>query len=141
MGDTLQRSQLEEMDKAGSIKRKLISPIYKDSVMVQDGGYIVLRFKADNPGIYNYPCVSVIATVKFILTARTSAFSPPVSLHMQCECSKRLVHTTAGTEKPLYIYVTSPKKCPLNTINCWDIHTIISGDVPLLIYLQLHAGK
>ena len=39
------------MDLRGDISRNLRQPPKKDTVMVPDAGYTIIRFKADNPGI------------------------------------------------------------------------------------------
>ena len=38
------------MDRAGNITRKLSRAVLKDTVVVPDGGYTIVRFYADNPG-------------------------------------------------------------------------------------------
>ncbi|XP_076435502.1 uncharacterized protein LOC143275348 isoform X3 [Babylonia areolata] len=44
------------MDARGEIKRNFRSPVLKDSVTVPDGGYTVLRFHANNPGMWLLHC-------------------------------------------------------------------------------------
>ena len=44
------------MDKRGEIKRNLINPPIKDTVVVPDGGFTVIRFLADNPGYWLMHC-------------------------------------------------------------------------------------
>lgn len=43
-------------DKAGLLKRNLKNAPMKDTVTVPDGGYTVIRFKADNPGYWLFHC-------------------------------------------------------------------------------------
>ena len=38
------------LDRSGQLKRKLTKAPLKDTVTVPDGGYTIIRFKADNPG-------------------------------------------------------------------------------------------
>ena len=38
------------MDERGEIIRSTSRAPHKDSITVPDGGYVVLRFRADNPG-------------------------------------------------------------------------------------------
>ena len=38
------------LDRGGQLKRKLTKAPLKDTVTVPDGGYTIIRFKADNPG-------------------------------------------------------------------------------------------
>ena len=46
--------EVAEMDRQGKFPRILKNPVYKDTIAVQNmGGYSILRFKADNPGILN----------------------------------------------------------------------------------------
>ena len=40
------------MDRNNPLPRNLENPVKKDTVMVPDGGYTIIRFKADNPGSY-----------------------------------------------------------------------------------------
>ena len=44
------------MDERGEIRRNLVNPPLKDTVMVPDGGFTVLRFLADNPGYWLVHC-------------------------------------------------------------------------------------
>jgi hypothetical protein len=44
------RDHVIQLDKEGKIKRKLTNIPKKDSIMVPDGGYTVVRIKANNPG-------------------------------------------------------------------------------------------
>ena len=41
---------MAELDKSGAIVRNYDKPILKDTIMMPDGGYVVVRFKALNPG-------------------------------------------------------------------------------------------
>ena len=43
------------MDRAGNITRKLSRAVLKDSVIVPDNGYTIVRFYADNPGNLTRP--------------------------------------------------------------------------------------
>ena len=44
--------EVKALDKAGKIHRKLRDTIRKDDITIPDGGYTIIRFTADNPGIY-----------------------------------------------------------------------------------------
>ncbi|KAK7480575.1 hypothetical protein BaRGS_00028151, partial [Batillaria attramentaria] len=44
------------MDRRGEIKRNFQSPVLKDTVTVPDGGYAILRFHANNPGVWLLHC-------------------------------------------------------------------------------------
>lgn len=58
--DRLNRSvtveEVERLDKAGELKRNLISAPIKDTVTIPDGGYTIIRFVADNPGYWLFHC-------------------------------------------------------------------------------------
>ena len=44
------------MDNRKEIKRNLVNPPIKDSVVVPDGGFTIIRFLADNPGYWLVHC-------------------------------------------------------------------------------------
>lgn len=48
--------QIKAFDEAGLLKRNLKNAPIKDTVTVPDGGYTVIRFKADNPGYWLFHC-------------------------------------------------------------------------------------
>ena len=50
------RDAVVTMDERGEIRRNLVNPPLKDTVMVPDGGFTVLRFLADNPGYWLVHC-------------------------------------------------------------------------------------
>lgn len=47
---------VKELDAKGLIKRNLINPPFKDTLAMSHGGYAILRFRANNPGIWLYHC-------------------------------------------------------------------------------------
>jgi hypothetical protein len=47
---------VKELDRQGWLKRNFMKPPIKDSVTVPVGGYSVLRFIADNPGVWLFHC-------------------------------------------------------------------------------------
>lgn len=49
-------AEVEALDKAGGIERKLTDTIMKDTVNIPSGGYTVVRFIADNPGWWAMHC-------------------------------------------------------------------------------------
>lgn len=51
LGNYTTVEEVEKMNKNGQIKRNLKSAPLKDTVTVPDGGFTVLRFLADNPGM------------------------------------------------------------------------------------------
>lgn len=48
--------EIKEFDRKGLLKRNLNNAPIKDTVTVPDGGYTVIRFKADNPGYWLFHC-------------------------------------------------------------------------------------
>ncbi|KAI5644658.1 multicopper oxidase domain-containing protein [Phthorimaea operculella] len=48
--------QVKAFDEAGLLKRNLKNAPLKDTITVPDGGYTVIRFKADNPGYWLFHC-------------------------------------------------------------------------------------
>lgn len=47
---------IQELDKQGKLKRRLLRAPQKDTVTVPDGGYTIIRFVADNPGYWLFHC-------------------------------------------------------------------------------------
>ncbi len=45
-----------QLDTDGLISRNLETPVAKDTVTIPNGGYTVIRFKADNPGFWLFHC-------------------------------------------------------------------------------------
>ncbi|ESO84603.1 hypothetical protein LOTGIDRAFT_176112 [Lottia gigantea] len=59
MGKLNVSTSLEEvmrLDREGLIERKLSKAVAKDTVTVPDGGYTVIRFHANNPGMWFFHC-------------------------------------------------------------------------------------
>ncbi|XP_045192997.2 uncharacterized protein LOC123549187 isoform X1 [Mercenaria mercenaria] len=53
----LDLDDIKKRDAMGEIPRSLVNPWYKDTVTVQArGGYVIVRFKADNPGVWFFHC-------------------------------------------------------------------------------------
>ncbi|GAB6032797.1 hypothetical protein CHUAL_011999 [Chamberlinius hualienensis] len=44
------------LDEQGKVERKLNGTVTKDTVMIPFGGYTILRFIADNPGMWLFHC-------------------------------------------------------------------------------------
>ena len=53
---TLGKDDVIAMDNRKEIKRNLVNPPIKDSVVVPDGGFTIIRFLADNPGYWLVHC-------------------------------------------------------------------------------------
>nr|CAH7745046.1 unnamed protein product [Callosobruchus chinensis] len=56
VGKNVTVEEVKDRDRRGLIKRNLLNPPLKDTVTVPDGGYTVVRFKADNPGYWIFHC-------------------------------------------------------------------------------------
>lgn len=56
LGSQTTIEEIKAFDEAGLLKRNLKNPPIKDTVTVPDGGYTVIRFKADNPGYWLFHC-------------------------------------------------------------------------------------
>lgn len=56
LGNETTVDEVKAFDKAGLLKRNLKNAPLKDTVTVPDGGYTVIRFKADNPGYWLFHC-------------------------------------------------------------------------------------
>nr|XP_039255962.1 laccase-2-like [Styela clava] len=55
IGKQISSEEIREIHGNGSIEYNF-NAIYKDSVIVSDGGYTVVRFLADNPGVWSLHC-------------------------------------------------------------------------------------
>jgi L-ascorbate oxidase len=47
---------IKTLDANGKLKRNLERPPLKDTIAVPEGGYLILRFVADNPGVWLVHC-------------------------------------------------------------------------------------
>ncbi|XP_030755871.1 laccase-2-like [Sitophilus oryzae] len=56
LGRNVTVDEVKKRDSDGYIKRNLINAPIKDTVNVPDGGYTIVRFKADNPGYWIFHC-------------------------------------------------------------------------------------
>lgn len=69
-----------DMASSGNITRKLSKALRKDTVVVQDGGYAVIRFKADNPGWWLLHCHAAyhaLAGMAVLIHVGTDSDLPP----------------------------------------------------------------
>ena len=55
-GNNITKQMIIDMVRAGKIPRNLDSPPSKDTIVVPDAGYTLLRLKADNPGYWIMHC-------------------------------------------------------------------------------------
>ncbi|XP_059140381.1 uncharacterized protein LOC131928383 [Physella acuta] len=56
LGDSVSMDTIKELDKNGLINRTTSNAPLKDTIIIPDGGYTILRFRADNPGIWLFHC-------------------------------------------------------------------------------------
>ncbi|XP_064601859.1 uncharacterized protein LOC135467880 [Liolophura sinensis] len=56
LGESVSVSDVENLEKEGKLKRNLINPPWKDTVHVPDGGYVIIRLIANNPGYWFFHC-------------------------------------------------------------------------------------
>ncbi|XP_033112326.1 laccase-2-like [Anneissia japonica] len=56
LGKSTTVDQVKEMDKNGNLRREPHLSLKKDTVIVPDGGYVILRFHATNPGWWFFHC-------------------------------------------------------------------------------------
>lgn len=56
IGKNVTIEEIKELDKLGRLRRKFSNSVKKDTVTVPDGGYTIIRFYADNPGIWLMHC-------------------------------------------------------------------------------------
>jgi laccase len=47
---------VKKMDEKGQLKRNFDRPIMKDTIAVPTSGYAIIRFIADNPGLWFFHC-------------------------------------------------------------------------------------
>lgn len=72
IGENVTVDKVKALDKKGAIRRNLDHAPLKDTVTVPDGGYTVVRFYANNPGIYE---ISFICLIFIFIFSSFSFFS------------------------------------------------------------------
>ena len=69
---------VKDLDSKGQIHRNLENPPFKDTLSMSHGGYAILRFRANNPGIWMYHCHvelhSEIGMTVILKVGKTSQF-------------------------------------------------------------------
>ena len=55
-GNNITRQMVIDRDMAGQIPRNLISPPMKDTAVIPDAGYTLVRIQANNPGVWLMHC-------------------------------------------------------------------------------------
>jgi len=56
LSNTTEPEDVKQRDEAGLIFRQTRNAVIKDTVTVPDGGFTILRFRADNPGFWLFHC-------------------------------------------------------------------------------------
>ena len=56
LGDVLSRESIKQLDNSGLLARNFDRPPLKDTIDVPSGGYTILRFIADNDGVWMFHC-------------------------------------------------------------------------------------
>ncbi|KAK2584471.1 hypothetical protein KPH14_006846 [Odynerus spinipes] len=70
-----------ELDKKGLLHRQFNNPPAKDTIAVPNNGYVIFRFRADNPGYWLFHChflFHILIGMDLILHVGTHADLPPV---------------------------------------------------------------
>ncbi|XP_037886891.1 oxidoreductase OpS5 [Glossina fuscipes] len=70
-----------DLDRRGLLNRQYNLPPTKDTIAVPNNGYVVLRFRADNPGFWLFHChflFHIVIGMNLILQVGTNADMPPV---------------------------------------------------------------
>nr|CAH7760853.1 unnamed protein product [Callosobruchus chinensis] len=78
---TMNKESIMRLDQQGRLKRNFNDPPAKDSIVVPNHGYAVLRFRADNPGPWFFHChfdVHMIVGMAFIFQVGELSDLPPV---------------------------------------------------------------
>lgn len=81
VGESTTAEEVAMLDSQGLIERRLESPALKDTVNIVDGGYTIVRFKADNPGYWLMHCHLILhseAGMVAILHVGEQSDLPPV---------------------------------------------------------------
>ncbi|XP_055883560.1 uncharacterized protein LOC129925978 [Biomphalaria glabrata] len=117
INSTTTLEEVKAMDSRGELNRSKTKAPLKDSVTVPDGGYTIVRFKADNPGIWFFHCHiefhAEIGMGLFFQVGNKSQFpKPPKNFP---KCGDFLNDESDDTEE---VTVTQTVKC---TSGCSDV--------------------
>ncbi|CAH1994185.1 unnamed protein product [Acanthoscelides obtectus] len=77
----LDRDLVIRLDQQGRLKRNFVRPPSKDTLVVPNQGYSVIRFKADNPGSWLFHChyeVHTLVGMAFVVQVGDPSDLPPV---------------------------------------------------------------
>jgi hypothetical protein len=70
-----------ELDRKGLLHRQFKGPPMKDTIAVPNNGYVVVRFRADNPGYWMFHCHFLFHTIigmNFLVHVGSRSDLPPV---------------------------------------------------------------
>lgn len=70
-----------ELDRLGMLERDFSKPPMKDTIAVPNNGYVVLRFRADNPGYWLFHChflFHIVIGMNLVFHVGTHADLPPI---------------------------------------------------------------
>ncbi|XP_022088125.1 laccase-5-like [Acanthaster planci] len=73
--------EVKRMDEAGNITRRYQMAPMKDTIQVPERGYVVIRFKADNPGWWQFHCHTefhFLAGMSILIHVGTDGDLPPI---------------------------------------------------------------
>lgn len=77
---------VKRLDEDGKLERNFKNPPRKDTVIVPDGGYTILRFHATNPGKFTFILPRNKSTPwRIFISLVSSLFGAPVSLVVRCD--------------------------------------------------------
>ncbi|XP_017783473.1 PREDICTED: laccase-2-like [Nicrophorus vespilloides] len=79
LGARTTAEQVKELDRKGLLYRNFNRPIIKDTVAVADGGYTIVRFRADNPGFWLMHChVDFHSVLGMMMVFKTGDLNVPI---------------------------------------------------------------
>lgn len=70
-----------DLDRRGVLNRKFLTPSLRDTVAVPNNGYTVIRFRADNPGVWMFHChfqYHIVIGMNLLFQVGTKKDWPPV---------------------------------------------------------------
>ena len=94
---------IKHLDSTNQIQRNLINPVIKDTLPLPHGGYAILRFLAENAGIWLFHCHvelhSELGMSLVVKVGKPSEF-PPLPINWP-KCSSNYEPIDALTDTPL----------------------------------------
>jgi L-ascorbate oxidase len=106
------KSQVIELDRAGSLKRNFDMPTTRDTIAVPKHGYSIIRFVADNPGVWPLHCHidfhSEMAMMMLFRVGTDSHLPPKPVGWLSCGPQERLKKSSQ------IVYFSSSSKLILN---------------------------